>query len=541
MIIETFLQNFELLTDTQAGIKRLREIVLKMATQGLIVSQDSGDGNAFQELASVNESEVGEPLVQDVVHSSSYPSNWTVASFPNIGKWMGGNGFPTSEQGHKTLDILFCKVSDMNLPINSKFILETTNTVDRQTAKRLKVNILPIGTVIFPKIGGAIATNKRRLICKPTVMDNNCMGLAPSSAIDSEWLFLLLSSIDMTHYQSGTSIPSLSQRVLDHITFGVPPLKEQKRIVKKVNELFFLCDKLEVAVDVRNSLSIAARRSSVDAISTAQSQKEFEIAWNRIQLNWEVITGTPESIESLRNLILSLAISGNLTKGFISKDSVEELLDNVGKRINPYPEMSDERFAIPTHWKWVPLASIAEHQLGKMLHTAKMRGTRRQYLRSVNVRPDGTIDLTDLNEMLIPDSEIEKYSVVKGDLFVNEGGDVGRNAIFDLEIDFDLAFQNQLHRLRPVCEIENRYIQFVLRQAKSQGILAQMSSGVTIQHFSATALRRFAVPLPPLSEQNLIVEKVNQLMKFCDELERGMLKKADFAEKYARSVVSASA
>ncbi|NDI08385.1 MAG: restriction endonuclease subunit S [Actinobacteria bacterium] len=110
-----------------------------------------------------------------------------------------------------------------------------------------------------------------------------------------------------------------------------------------------------------------------------------------------------------------------------------------------------------------------------------------------------------------------------------------------LQITFDLAFQNQLHRLRPVCEIENRYIQFVLRQAKSQGILAQMSSGVTIQHFSATALRRFAVPLPPLSEQNLIVEKVNQLMKFCDELERGMLKKADFAEKYARSVVSASA
>ena len=68
-----------------------------------------------------------------------------------------------------------------------------------------------------------------------------------------------------------------------------------------------------------------------------------------------------------------------------------------------------------------------------------------------------------------------------------------------------------------------------------------MSSGVTIQHFSATALRRFAVPLPPLSEQKFIVEKVNQLMKLCDELEKGMLEAKIISEKFARSVISASA
>jgi type I restriction enzyme S subunit len=540
MTVENFVRNFELLTNTQVGINQLRTLVLKLAAKGLIVRQQDEEGNASKDLATLSHSEVGELFSTDSREIREYPSNWAEARFPNIGKWIGGNGFPTAEQGHKNLGILFCKVSDMNLASNSKFILETINTIDTKTAIRLKVTVLSEGTVVFPKIGGAIATNKRRIICKPTVVDNNCMGIKPSSAIDSEWLFLLLSSIDMTQYQSGTSIPSLSQRVLDQIPLGIPPLKEQKRIVSKVNELLLLCDELETNLLNQDDLRSAARKSAVDALSTAQTSEELQIAWERIQQNWEVIANTPESIESLRNLILSIAISGNLTKDAHPEDSVEGLLENVRKFIDPYPEISDERFAVPSNWKWVSLASVAEHQLGKMLHTAKMKGLRRQYLRSVNVRPDGTINLTDLNEMLIPESELEKYSVLKGDLFINEGGDVGRNAIFNLEIEFELAFQNQLHRLRPVCGIESRYIQFVLRQAKSQGVISQMSSGVTIQHFSASALRKFAIPLPPLSEQKLIVEKVNHLMKFCDELELRILEMNNIAEKFARSVVSAT-
>jgi type I restriction enzyme S subunit len=368
------------------------------------------------------------------------------------------------------------------------------------------------------------------------------------SVICEDWIqpkFLLMyfqSSKFQRAFRSQMSgiIGGISKAKFSDIPIPIPPLEEQNRIIEAVERFIAICDELEETRIDLIRLGTLARKSAVDAISTAQTPEELQIAWERIQQNWEVIANTPESIESLRNLILSIAITGNLTKDAHPEDSVEGLLDNVKKVIDPYPEISDERFAVPSNWKWVSLASVAEHQLGKMLHTAKMKGLRRQYLRSVNVRPDGTINLTDLNEMLIPESELEKYSVLKGDLFVNEGGDVGRNAIFDLEIEFELAFQNQLHRLRPVCGIESRYIQFVLRQAKSQGVISQMSSGVTIQHFSASALRKFAIPLPPLSEQKLIVEKVNHLMKFCDELEFRILEMNNIAEKFARSVVSAT-
>ncbi len=509
MIIEKFLENFELLTDTQAGIKRLRQIVLKMANKGLIVSQESGDGNAFQELALINKSEVSEPLIQDVVHLSSYPYNWTVASFTNIGKWMGGNGFPTSEQGHKTLDILFCKVSDMNLPINSRFILETTNTIVRQTAKRLRVNILPIGTVIFPKIGGAIATNKRRLICKPTVMDNNCMGLAPSSAIDSEWLFLLLSSIDMTHYQSGTSIPSLSQRVLDQITFGIPPLKEQKRIVQKVNELFSLCDELEVAVDVRDSFARSARKSAVDGISTAQTPKELQGVWELIQKNWEVIAGTTESIESLRELILDVLFKPKKIDEWEIRSFGDLLTISNGDRSKNYPS---KEFRVSAGIPFVNAGHLK----------------------------DGQIDLSEMDYI-----SREKYESLSGGKFQDGDilfclrGSLGKSALVKNFGEGTIA--SSLAIIRVGVEIDSEYLFWFLQSGMARLQIKRFDNGTAQPNLAAKSVLKFEIPLPKLSEQKSIVNKVAELMKICDELQQRLIQKEEVADKFARSVVSVSA
>jgi type I restriction enzyme S subunit len=522
----------ETLGVSKDGSKTIKSVIYNLATTGNLVPQIPKETHSPELLKLMKKDEV--------LHEIK--SGWLNLKLSACAEIYNGNSTSAAEKA-----LMEKNESGFNY-ISTKDVGYGFQSIEYETGLKIvteknNFKIAPVNSLLICLEGGS-AGKKMGILSEDVAFGNKLFAVVCKEWIQPKFLLMyFLSSkfqIDFRNNMSGI-IGGISKANFINIQIPIPPLVEQNRIIDKVESLIAICDESEVAQADQRRFNGLLRSSAIDAVSTAQTPEELQIAWNRIQDNWEVIAGTPESIESLRNLILSLAISGNLTKGFISQDSVEELLDNVGKKINPYPEMSDERFAIPTHWKWVSLASVAEHQLGKMLHTAKMRGTRRQYLRSVNVRPDGTIDLTDLNEMLIPDSEIEKYSVVRGDLFVNEGGDVGRNAIFDLEIDFDLAFQNQLHRLRPVCEIENRYIQFVLRQAKSQGILAQMSSGVTIQHFSATALRRFAVPLPPLSEQKLIVEKVNQLMKFCDELERGMYEIMDFAEKYARSVVSASA
>jgi type I restriction enzyme S subunit len=118
----------------------------------------------------------------------------------------------------------------------------------------MRAKIHPPGTIIFPKIGGAIATNKRRILTKGSAIDNNCLGITFSKEVDIDWAYLLLTTVDFTKYQAGTAMPALQQGVLEEIPVALPPLAEQRRIVAKVNEMMALCDRLEVSLATGDSM-----------------------------------------------------------------------------------------------------------------------------------------------------------------------------------------------------------------------------------------------------------------------------------------------
>jgi len=84
--------------------------------------------------------------------------------------------------------------------------------------------------VIFPKIGGAIATNKRRILVKGSAIDNNCLGIIPNENTDSEWLYYLLSNIDFSKYQSKGPVPSLRQSVIGKVDVPFMPKHTQKQV-----------------------------------------------------------------------------------------------------------------------------------------------------------------------------------------------------------------------------------------------------------------------------------------------------------------------
>ena len=86
---------------------------------------------------------------------------WKTVKLGEIAKAVGGNGFPKKYQGYKNKDIPFFKVSDMNTDGNEKFMLKSNNFVDVNDLKEMKAKLHPAGTIIFPKIGGAISTNKK--------------------------------------------------------------------------------------------------------------------------------------------------------------------------------------------------------------------------------------------------------------------------------------------------------------------------------------------------------------------------------------------
>ncbi len=96
----------------------------------------------------------------------------------NVAEVIGGSGFNAKYQGKSNLPIPFIKVSDFARS-KDDWLDSAANSIDEATLKEIGARKLPVGTIIFPKVGGALLTNKRARLLRPSVVDNNIMGLIP--------------------------------------------------------------------------------------------------------------------------------------------------------------------------------------------------------------------------------------------------------------------------------------------------------------------------------------------------------------------------
>jgi type I restriction enzyme M protein len=192
-------------------------------TCGLIVPKDKIAANGEYNLS-------GERYREGGVRASSYP----LVAIQEVAEVASGFGFPVDQQGKTDQQIPFLKVSDMNLPGNEIYITSWNNTVSRESLRKLGAKSFPKGTVIFPKIGAAIATNKKRILSRESAYDNNVMGIVPGERIVSEFLYAVLQSFDLSDWASDSQPPSMRKSVVEAQTFPLPPLEVQKEIVAEI-------------------------------------------------------------------------------------------------------------------------------------------------------------------------------------------------------------------------------------------------------------------------------------------------------------------
>lgn len=141
-------------------------------------------------------------------------------------------------------DVLYVKVGDMTLPENEVEINTSSRFVYRAEIKANQ--IIPNGAIIFPKRGGAIATNKKRIIIKPTIVDLNTMAIIPGNKIDADYFFHWFQLIDLNSISNGTSIPQINNYSFDDVKIPFPKSKEtQQTIVRQLDALRAETQKLE--------------------------------------------------------------------------------------------------------------------------------------------------------------------------------------------------------------------------------------------------------------------------------------------------------
>jgi type I restriction enzyme, S subunit len=157
------------------------------------------------------------------------PHGWTFASVGEVCKIIGGSGFPERYQGRKGLAYPFVKVSDMNLPGNEEVLTRAENTVDDQMVKALGARLLPQGAIVFPKVGAALLTNKRRRLGVRAAMDNNCMGLV-AAGVDEVFLFFWSQTIDFARLSQNGALPSINASAVGELEILLPPDAEQRKI-----------------------------------------------------------------------------------------------------------------------------------------------------------------------------------------------------------------------------------------------------------------------------------------------------------------------
>lgn len=162
---------------------------------------------------------------------------WGVASIADFTTFASGCSFPHSFQGNKFGEYPFFKVADMNTPANYPSMGVSANWINEDARTALKAKIHPEGTVIFPKVGAALKTEKRRILKRPSAFDNNIMGLIPTEDAHSFFIFIAMENVKLGPMSNPGPVPSVNQNTIRRVEIPAAPLEEQEKIVEKMQTL----------------------------------------------------------------------------------------------------------------------------------------------------------------------------------------------------------------------------------------------------------------------------------------------------------------
>ncbi len=290
-----------------------------------------------------------------------------------------------------------------------------------------------------------------------------------------------------------TTINQITQDNLRNRLIPLPPLAEQQAIVEKLTRLLAEIDRLKAEEQSLASLQKAypqTLRASVLAAAVRGDLNE-------------------RSQEHARDLLLHIQ---NEKQALQAKGSLK-------KTKAPAPVTADEvPFDIPENWVWVRLGEI-----GQIISGGTPKTTHSEYWENGDIPWITPADMRSLNSKYIERGarNITKLGLKsssaqllpKGSVLFSSRAPIGYVAIAQNEMATNQGFKS----VAPFKTEMSEYLYFVLLALKSE--IEKLGTGTTFKEVSGTTVANVAIPLPPLSEQQAIVEKLNRLLAEIDALE----------------------
>lgn len=464
--------------------QELKNSILQRAIEGKLVEQRAEEGSVDQVIlnSSINKIENSESLF-------NIPKNWEWINLAELCNLIGGYAFKSSKYLSNGVRVI--RISDFN----EDGLIETDKKFYKEE-EILKKYLIKSNDILMCMTGGTVGkTVFLGEIIEKLYLNQRVAAIRVEnkSIIDIEYLYCVISSNfikNIINTQKNSTNDNISMKLIQEFPIPLPPLSEQKRIVEKIEELMPLVE-------------------------------AYEESWKRLE---ELNKKFPED---MKKSLLQEAIKGKLVEQRPEEGTGEELYETIQaekkklikegkiKKQKALSEITEDEmpFEIPESWKWVRVGTIFQHNTGKALNRANREGIELEYITTSNLYWD-RFELDNLKKMYFKETEFEKCSVMKGDLLVCEGGDIGRAAIWENE--YIVMIQNHIHRLRAYHTICTRFFYYLFYLYKNIELIG--GKGIGIKGLSTRALSVIVFPLPPLNEQKRIVERLEELLPLCEQL-----------------------
>lgn len=493
--------------------QELKNSILQLAVQGKLVPQNADDEPASELLKRISNERMQRisdgTLIVDKKHTADpiteddilydLPDTWKWARFANIVTFNSGKTPQRQNTSYwSNGKYPWVSIADMQADSITVTTKECISEIafDECFSKRLS----PAGTMVM---SFKLTIGKISILGMDAVHNEAIISIYPT-ATDSDrvvlqkYLFKILPLIAATgNSKNAIKGKTLNATSLSNLMIPIPPLAEQERIIAKIEELLPLVAEYDEAEKKLSTLN-----------------ENFP--------------------EMLRKSILQQAVQGKLTERDPSDEPAFELLKRIKaekakliterkiKKEKPLPPTEDEEnpFDIPDTWEWVKLDELVSIRGGKRM--PKGRGlittpTKHIYVRVTDMQ-NGTILSNDLH--YVPDDvfpSISQYVIEKDDVYiVIVGSTIGKTGLVPNMFDGMNLTENAV-RLTPVL-INKEYLYYALSSNAVQMQLFDKTKQEGQPKLAIIRLRTVAIPLPPLAEQQRIVERVEELLDMCDAL-----------------------
>ncbi|MEA9414914.1 restriction endonuclease subunit S [Flavobacterium sp. PL02] len=536
--MELLEKHFEIALETPDGITRLRELILKLAMQGKLVEQNLKEQSAHELIEEIKKERqkliiLGKirkqkelELIKNDETLFKLPSNWKWVKLNEFGIWKSGSTPNRSNSSFYNGNIPWVKSGE----VKQGLIKETSEKISEIALEKCSVDLNPKGSVLVAMYGANIG-EVGILDIEATTNQAVC-ACNTFSLINNKYLFNLISSLKQNFISQGAGAaqPNISREKIINTIVPLPPFEEQKRIVEKIDQLMLLCDKLEAERKRKNKLQLQINSAAINNLIKANDEISFNDAWSFIVNQFDTLYTVKQNVTVLKDVILNLAIKGKLVGQNDNDESIENYLKKIVEEKNEllkkgmmkkqasFPiKDNDFPFSIPHRWNWIRLGEIVS-LLGDGIHgTPEYDINGEYYFINGNNLTDGKIEIKE-NTKTVSNEQFIKHKRNLNDktVFVSINGTIGNVAFYNNEkiiLGKSACYFNLVN-------VNKNYIKIIINSSYFLNYAFSSATGTTIKNVSLKTMRELPIPLPSLKEQERIVERVNQLFKLCNQLEK---------------------